>query len=184
LENFIKQYGGTAFGEEAKARLAELKKRQVAVVEPPAAAKQDAIPARPIQPAAPNHVDQFRQTTAGITSVLQRAAKSCGEANKLPSGKDYLTKPLYTETREDREKKIRDELRAELAAKASEVRTLAENIAARNPQPGNGTLAMRDFANTLSISIPQGAAGTPCYDAKLAERLRQTAKQVDEQLSR
>jgi Caspase domain len=35
LENFIKQFGDTPFGEDAKARLAELKKQQVALAVPP-----------------------------------------------------------------------------------------------------------------------------------------------------
>ena len=43
-----------------------------------------------------------------IDAVLQDTAKNRGEARKLPSDKDFLMKPLWTETKEDREKKIRD----------------------------------------------------------------------------
>jgi hypothetical protein len=43
-----------------------------------------------------------------IDAVLQDTAKHRGEARKLPSDKDFLMKPLFTETKEDREKKIRD----------------------------------------------------------------------------
>jgi hypothetical protein len=43
-----------------------------------------------------------------VDAVLQDTAKNRGEARKLPSEKDFLMKPLWTETREDREKKIRD----------------------------------------------------------------------------
>jgi len=46
--------------------------------------------------------------------VLQDAAKNRGEARKLPSENEFLMKPLWTETREDREKKIRDLLDAAL----------------------------------------------------------------------
>jgi formylglycine-generating enzyme required for sulfatase activity len=45
LENFIKQFGNTRFGEEAKARLADLKKRQVVIVTPSTA------PVPPLTPA-------------------------------------------------------------------------------------------------------------------------------------
>jgi formylglycine-generating enzyme required for sulfatase activity len=37
LENFIKEFGDTPFGDEAKARLAELKRQQVAIATPPPA---------------------------------------------------------------------------------------------------------------------------------------------------
>jgi len=43
-----------------------------------------------------------------VDAVLQDTAKNRGEARKLPSEKDFLMKPLWTETKEDREKKIRD----------------------------------------------------------------------------
>ena len=49
-----------------------------------------------------------------IDAILQDTAKNRGEAKKLPSESDFLMKPLWTETREDREKKIRDLLDAAL----------------------------------------------------------------------
>ena len=49
-----------------------------------------------------------------VDAVLQDTAKNRGEARKLPSEKDFLMKPLWTETKEDREKKIRDLLDAAL----------------------------------------------------------------------
>jgi formylglycine-generating enzyme required for sulfatase activity len=47
LENFIKQFGDATSGAEAKARLAELKKQQVAIAAPPKAP----VPGKPVQPA-------------------------------------------------------------------------------------------------------------------------------------
>ena len=52
--------------------------------------------------------EQAQRLMRAIDSVLQDAAKHRGEARKLPSDKDFLMKPLFTETKEDREKKIRD----------------------------------------------------------------------------
>ena len=49
VENFIKQFGDTPFGDEAKARLAELKKQQVAIAAPPKAPAP--APPKPVQPA-------------------------------------------------------------------------------------------------------------------------------------
>ena len=49
-----------------------------------------------------------------IDAILQDTARNRGEARKLPPESDFLMKPLWTETREDREKKIRDLLDAAL----------------------------------------------------------------------
>jgi formylglycine-generating enzyme required for sulfatase activity len=49
LENFIKQFGDTTSGAEAKARLSELKKQQVAIAAPPKAPAP--VPTKPVQPA-------------------------------------------------------------------------------------------------------------------------------------
>jgi hypothetical protein len=52
--------------------------------------------------------EQAQRLMRAIDAVLQDTAKHRGEARKLPSDKDFLMKPLFTETKEDREKKIRD----------------------------------------------------------------------------
>ena len=84
--------------------------KSTAPVQKPAAA-----PAAP-SPAAPEKdpregdpaYEQAQRLMKAIDAVLQDAAKNRGEARKLPSEKDFLMKPLWTETKEDREKKIRD----------------------------------------------------------------------------
>jgi len=58
--------------------------------------------------------EQARKLMAAIDAVLQDAAKNRSDAKKLPSKDDFLVTPLWTETREDREKKIRDLLDAAL----------------------------------------------------------------------
>jgi hypothetical protein len=56
--------------------------------------------------------EQAQRLMKAIDAILQDTARNRGEAKKLPSENDFLMKPLWTETREDREKKIRDLLDA------------------------------------------------------------------------
>ena len=73
-------------------------------------------PAPSATPAAPEKdpregdpgYEQAQRLMRAVDAVLQDTAKNRGEARKLPSDKDFLMKPLFSETREDREKKIRD----------------------------------------------------------------------------
>ena len=58
--------------------------------------------------------EQSQRLMKAVDAILQDAARQRGEATKLPSEKDFLLKPLWTETREDRERKIRDLLDAAL----------------------------------------------------------------------
>jgi hypothetical protein len=85
--------------------------------QPPAAA-----PAPSAAPSAPEkdpregdpNFEQAQRLMKAVDAILQDAAKNRAEARKLPSEKDFLMKPLWTETKEDREKKIRDLLDAAL----------------------------------------------------------------------
>jgi hypothetical protein len=80
------------------------------------------VPAPSAAPAAPEKdpregdpgYEQAQRLMKAVDAVLQDTAKNRGEARKLPSEKDFLMKPLWTETKEDREKKIRDLLDAAL----------------------------------------------------------------------
>ena len=58
--------------------------------------------------------EQARKLMQAIDAVLQDAARNRGEAKKLPSKDEFMVTPLWTETREDRERKIRDLLDAAL----------------------------------------------------------------------
>ena len=74
---------------------------------PPAAAEP-----KPKAEADPREGDatyeQAKKLMAAIDAVLQDTARNRGEAKKLPSKDEFLVAPLWTETREDRERKIRD----------------------------------------------------------------------------
>jgi hypothetical protein len=63
-------------------------------------------------PADPRQNDQaFEQAQRlmkAVDAVLQDTAKNRGEATKLPSKSEFLLPPIFSETREDREKKIKD----------------------------------------------------------------------------
>lgn len=58
--------------------------------------------------------EQARRLMRALDAVLEDAARHRGEARKLPSKSDFIVTPLWTETREDRERKIRDLLDAAL----------------------------------------------------------------------
>jgi len=52
--------------------------------------------------------EQARKLMAAIDAILQDTAKQRGEARKLPGKEEFVIPPLWTETKEDRERKIRD----------------------------------------------------------------------------
>ena len=84
---------------------------------PPAAGAPAASAPPPATAADPREgeasYEAAQKLMKAIDSILQDTAKNRGEARKLPSENDFLLmKPLWTETREDREKKIRDLLDA------------------------------------------------------------------------
>lgn len=81
----------------------------------PATAPQatPAVPEKDPREGDPGY-EQAQRLMRAVDAILQDTAKNRSEARKLPSEKDFLMKPLWTETREDREKKIRDLLDAVL----------------------------------------------------------------------
>jgi hypothetical protein len=74
----------------------------------PATQEQAASPAEPADPRAddPSH-QQAAKLLAAIEDVLQSTADDRAVAKKLPSKDDYLVTPLWTETKEDRNAKVR-----------------------------------------------------------------------------
>ena len=58
--------------------------------------------------------EQARRLMRALDAVLQDAARNRSEARDLPPKSEFLVTPLWTETREDRERKIRDLLDAAL----------------------------------------------------------------------
>ena len=63
--------------------------------------------------------------------------------------------------------------------KASDIRGLARNIAARSNELGRSTAAeMRTLAS--SVSVAPGKSGSSCYDPTLAERLHEASAQAEQ----
>lgn len=58
--------------------------------------------------------EQARRLMRAIEAILQDTARNRSEVKKLPSKDDYLLTPIWTETKEDRERKIRELLDAAL----------------------------------------------------------------------
>jgi hypothetical protein len=72
----------------------------------------DAPPADPRETEARD--DHAQRLMKAIDAILQDAAKNRSEARKLPSDNDFILKPIWTETKEDRERRVRDLLDAVL----------------------------------------------------------------------
>jgi hypothetical protein len=76
----------------------------------PAPSRQ--APTAPPLPADPRAGDEaFEQASRlmkAVDAILQDTAKNRGEATKLPSRDEFLLPPIWTETKEDREKKVRN----------------------------------------------------------------------------
>jgi hypothetical protein len=79
----------------------------------PPATDQAAPQVRDPREGDPLH-EQAQRLMKAIDAVLNDTARNRGEARKLPSTNDFIVKPLWTETREDRERKVRDLLDAAL----------------------------------------------------------------------
>src|SRR2546421_9203976 len=73
----------------------------------PSATPAPAAPEKDPREGDPGY-EQAQRLMRAVDAVLQETAKNRGEARKLPSDKEFLMKPLFSETREDREKKIRE----------------------------------------------------------------------------
>ncbi len=52
--------------------------------------------------------EQARRLMQAVDAILQDTAKNRADAKKLPSRDEFLIPPLFSETREDRDKKVRD----------------------------------------------------------------------------
>ena len=85
---------------------------------PPSVTQPSESPSAEAQPRDPREGDplheQAQRLMKAIDAILNDTARNRGEARKLPSSKDFIVPPLWTETREDRERKIRDLLDAAL----------------------------------------------------------------------
>lgn len=77
-------------------------------VAPPATATAPAAPAVPKDPREGDEAfEQARQLMRAVDAILRDAADQRSEAQKLPGRDEFILTPLWTETREDREARIR-----------------------------------------------------------------------------
>lgn len=82
---------------------------QMAQAVPDAAKPGESAAPEPADPRAGDpSFEQARRLMQAIDAILQDTAKNRTDAKKLPSKEDFLIPPLFSETREDREKKVRD----------------------------------------------------------------------------
>ena len=77
-------------------------------VAPPAPGAAPATPAVPKDPREGDEAfEQARQLMRAVDAILRDAADQRSEAQKLPGRDEFILTPLWTETREDREARIR-----------------------------------------------------------------------------
>ena len=75
---------------------------------PPGVQQQQAAPAVPKDPREGEEAyEQARQLMLAVDAILRDAADQRSEAQKLPGRDEFILTPLWTETREDREARIR-----------------------------------------------------------------------------
>jgi hypothetical protein len=95
-------------GTSGAVRLAQAQPGKPApAAEATAPAAQPAAPEKDPREGDPSY-EQAQRLMKAVEAILQDTARHRGDAKKLPSEKDFLMKPLWTETKEDREKKVRD----------------------------------------------------------------------------
>ena len=115
---------GSGFAQQADGIGTVLRKAQVQAQQKSPPAAKEATPSPPAAEAAPEApkdpregdpaFEQAQRLMKAIDAILQDTARNRAEAKKLPPESDFLIKPLFAETREDRDKKVRDLLEAAL----------------------------------------------------------------------
>lgn len=92
--------------------LKDQKAAQAAKPADPAAKDKAAPAAKPAEPADPREGDanyeQARRLMGAIEDILKDVSEERAEAKKLPARDDFIVTPIWTETREDREKSVRN----------------------------------------------------------------------------
>ncbi|MGE0022085.1 MAG: hypothetical protein AB7S70_00450 [Hyphomicrobium sp.] len=164
-----------ARAEPAEDRLGEFLRSGEAATQPPA------------EPADPREGDpsyeQARTLMRAIDDVLSDVAEERAEAKKLPAKDEFLVTPLWTETREDRENRVRQLLDATLAivtdAPVVEVQKRIEahrrNI--RDLEAGIVTLKEKQLTAPTDAMLPGVLTDTV---ASLADKIRDHKARIAE----
>jgi hypothetical protein len=93
---------------EQRLKLAETKPADTMGPPAPGAAAKPEIPEPKDPREGEETYEQARRLMLAIDAVLQDAAQQRTEAQKLPGRDEFILTPIWTETREDREKRIRN----------------------------------------------------------------------------
>ena len=121
---------------------------------------------------------QAQRLMKAVDAILQDAARNRAEARKLPSDADFMLKPIWAETKEDRERKVRDLLDSVLAVVADapvvalqkkieglrrNIRELDDRIVALREKQ---LMAPKDSVLTSMLSDTVGSIGREIDEAK------------------
>lgn len=104
--------------------------------------------------------EQAKKLMAAIDAILKDTAESRAGSAKLPSRDDYILPPIWTETREDRNTKVRDMLDSALAIVTDvpvvevqkKVETLRKNI--RDIEDQNAKLKEKQLVAPKDAALP------------------------------
>jgi polyhydroxyalkanoate synthesis regulator phasin len=136
-----------------------------------------ALPAAGASDAETSH-EQAQRLMKAVDAILQDAAKNRSEARKLPADADYMLKPIWAETKEDRERKVRDLLDAVLAvitnAPVVELQKRIDGLRRNIRELDDGIVALRekqlvapkDGMLTSMLSETVGSIGREIDEAK------------------
>ena len=122
--------------------------------------------------------EQAQRLMKAVDAILQDVAKNRSEARKLPADADFMLKPIWAETKEDRERKVRDILDAVLAIVTNEpvvdlqrrIEGLRRNIRALDDRivslREKQLVAPKDGVLTSMLSDTVGSIGREIDEAK------------------
>lgn len=118
--------------------------------------------------------EQAKRLMSAVEALLNDTAKNRSQAQKLPSKDEFIVSPLWTETREDRERKVRDlldsvlgivtdvpvvDIQKRIEQSRQNIRTLKDRIAAAREKqltaPETGLLPgiMSDTVDSLKSDV-------------------------------
>jgi polyhydroxyalkanoate synthesis regulator phasin len=145
-------------------------------------------------PDAETSHEQAQRLMKAVDAVLQDVAKNRAEARKLPADADFMLKPIWAETKEDRERKVRDILDAVLAIVTNapvvdlqrRIEGLRRNIRALDDRivslREKQLVAPKDGVLTSMLSDTVGSIGREIDEAKAREEIAQTEAGIREAL--